>query len=166
MERLEIFLEKQLEKVDKWLHFAEAKNAALIAINVAIASMSFGSNTFVIYLIRILLIISSIIALISFWPNSSSNTNKKQLILDVDGTNYLFYADIAKYSSEEQYLRLVMRDYFNENKESVFSEMCLDYAKEILINSKIAVWKYKLFKIALCFDLASFGMMIVCFVCA
>lgn len=67
---IENYFENQFEYVYKWLSFAEAKNAALVAFNVAvlkvvndIKDISMGLKIFIL----VLLIVSLIIALKSFF---------------------------------------------------------------------------------------------------
>ena len=65
------FFEKQFDKINYWLSFAEAKNGALIALNVAIMAALisiFEVIPVLSALIIILLVISSIICLLSFMP--------------------------------------------------------------------------------------------------
>lgn len=62
------FFEKQLERVNYWLSYAETKNAAMIALNVAICaaliSMSLSDRLYVIAMVGLL--VSTIILMVSF----------------------------------------------------------------------------------------------------
>lgn len=62
----------------------------------------------------------------------------------------IFYGDINKYNSAKQYLKDIYKYYleWDINKDDL-NKYELDYAEEIVINSKIASYKYKCFKNAL-----------------
>lgn len=156
-ENMELYYIRQLERVDKWLTFAEAKNAAIIALNAAIVSkildIIFSDNmpivlityNILIYIPIILLLFSLAIALYSFKPNLSkdvSNSNTQNLI---------FYRSIALFKSTEEYIKCIDLNY--GRKESEANKCVQDLAEEIIINSRIAVNKYKMFNIALKLDL-------------
>ena len=65
---LQPFLLNELERVDKWLSFGEAKNAALVAFNVAVLSvnMDFGFPL-LLTILRLFTVLSMAISLMSFW---------------------------------------------------------------------------------------------------
>ena len=146
--------EKQLERTNTWLSFAEAKNAALIAFNVsmiAVISDVLSDYMVLLVILVILLLISTIVALVSFMPetkNVSSNEKDAQ-----EDNNLLFFGDIAKCNDRTDYIEKTKKRYFlpidpekeNENINS-------DLASEILINSRLTVKKYNLFKLALMID--------------
>lgn len=166
LEPIEYF-EKQLDRTDKWLSFAEAKNAALIALNLAMCGVivkwigkpidSFCVKRLLIADLA-LFIISLLIALFSFFPNLSktpkinSDSKKKD-----SNFNLIFYGDIQSFSSAEEYIR-----YFCLQCKYPLSETLkrpfIDFANEIIINSQITVRKYKLFKCALNFDIFAFAL--------
>ena len=165
MEPLDYF-EKQLDRTDKWLSFAEAKNAALIALNLAMCGVIvkwIGKPEIDPFCVKRLLIadlalfiISLLIALFSFFPNLSktpkinSDSKKKD-----SNFNLVFYGDIQSFSSAEEYIR-----YFCLQCKYPLSKTLkrpfIDFANEIIINSQITVRKYKLFKCALNFDIFAF----------
>lgn len=152
MENQKDFLEKQLERVDKWLHFAEAKNAALIAFNVAILGMEFPEKMLCLEgVTKVLFAISIVIAICSFWPNLSNVLIRKWKFKSNINANNLYFSDIAGYLSEIQYLDMVNEKYYEKRIQS-FSDIEKDFAREILMNSQITVVKYGLFRIALIGD--------------
>lgn len=72
---LETHLKEQLEQINYWLAFAEAKNAAIIAFNVVLLDIYF--NVYERYRLTItcmifLCILSTVISLLSFMPNLTS----------------------------------------------------------------------------------------------
>ncbi|MBP2143386.1 Ca2+/Na+ antiporter [Methanococcus voltae] len=135
-------LEKIFENVNRWLSFAEAKNAAIVAFDgVAIFGLlrltpeTFSENPLFKYVfgfVVLMLLISLFISLCSFIAKSEN-------ISETD--NLLFYDHICKYNSET-YLNAIFKKY-NENQEP--SEYEKELAQQIVINSKIAGEKYKKF---------------------
>ncbi|MDO5151650.1 MAG: DUF5706 domain-containing protein [Oscillospiraceae bacterium] len=149
-------LENTFSNVNHWLGFAEAKNAALIAFNIAVLSAVLGSadvlnKNLLYYIVNCILIISSGMALISFEPKRGNNNRMMRSNTDAD--NLLLFSHIAKYT-KEKYLIEVYRRYLNVIKrEEDLSRMELDYADEITYNAQIAVNKYTWFKRALYADI-------------
>lgn len=161
---MEEYLEKQLERVDKWLSFAEAKNAALIAFNVAILqAVNFGQLHKIVGTIYILgILLSTGAALLSFMPFAKfpngvlekierfikKRSRKKKI---EHKANLIFWGDIACFPDAKAYLNDVKEKYFDQTATSDISN---DFAVEIWENSGIASRKYKWFKIALYIDLS------------
>lgn len=153
--------------VNSWLNFAEAKNAAIIALNgagiIGILTMLLGEDYNIQYWLRIyliitvvLLLISTGISLFSFLPmtskfEDSGENNSQSSIL-------LFYGDIAKYKNSRQYVVTMYNDYFNEStkKQEDITRLEDDYAKEIIYNSRVAIRKYNCFKISLILTVCAF----------
>ncbi len=148
-------LEKIFSNINSWLTFAEAKNAAIIAFNIAaIAAFFSGADilgkTLVFYLINVTMVVAAGLALIAFIPNMSNNKKTTDVIEEQD--NLLLYSHIAKYT-KEKYLIALYKKYFNSIKqESDLSKIELDYADEITYNAEITVNKYKWFRRALYVD--------------
>jgi hypothetical protein len=153
--------------VNSWLSHAEAKNGALIALNGAcilgIATLLLGkdnniSNLLRIYLIvtLVLLLLSTSVSLLSFLPM----TGKLESSLDKDDPDsiLLFFGDIAKFKNSRQYVLSIYKHYLNDlNKtENDISKSEDDYAREIIYNSKITVKKYNYFKISLFLTICAF----------
>ena len=165
MEPIEDF-EKQLDRTDKWLSFAEAKNAALVALNLAMSGVIvkwIGNPGIDSQCVRKLLtldlgvfIISLLIALFSFSPDFSKtpkinfDSKKKD-----SNFNLVFYGDIQSFSSAEEYIRCFCSQYKYSLHETM-KRPFIDFANEIIINSQIMVKKYKFFKCALRFDIFAF----------
>lgn len=166
--KLELFFEKQLERTNYWLSFAEAKNAVLIAFNAAaIAFIVNFQKTFPVFstTIMILLLMPCIICLLSFFPNLKSRPPKHQH--DTKNDNLVFWGDIANLKDEGRYIELVIARYFPEHTlEGESSKLCYDLASEIMINSRIAMYKYRCFKIALKLNILSFLLCILLFILA
>ena len=157
------------DQVDKWLSFAEAKNAALIAFNVAVLAVigDLELKSYEATIIIILLIIAMLISMISFIPNLNSkilNKNDKSLKNEViTEKNLLFYGHIGNIKNAEQFIKETRDEYFSEESDkTAFSKLNIDLASEIIINSKIAIKKYKFFKIASLLDsIALIGIIIL-----
>lgn len=161
--------------INTWLHHAEAKNAAIIAA-VGAAIFSFSNykndlNIYVFFILNLILILSLLISLFSFYPNFSNTKVEKinNIILKIpelfDKKNKntsnsnikIFYLDIAnnyKFNQNEKYIIDLYKSYKNITiSRNNITELEKDYAKEIIINSQITVNKYNYFKCSLLFFL-------------
>lgn len=135
--------------------FSEAKNAILIALNgsailgvlkiMSDAKMCSSWISYYMYAFIMFAIIGLLISLLSFFPRI------KLPWLLCDGKpnpddNLLLYTEICKYN-EHTYLDALAAS-MNEpvKKHSQFEKY---YANQIIVNSKIALRKYKLFRKAL-----------------
>lgn len=127
------FLDKEFAIINHWLSFAEAKNAAVIALDTALIGIStriivsetvFQNNCLLIFIITVLalIIISLILALFSFLPIMVSGKNLILVVynkfINVSGRasikedkNYIFYRDIARLEKAENYLKMLMHNY-------------------------------------------------------
>lgn len=163
------FLKEQLERVNYWLSFAEAKNGILIAVNIALMTFVSDLLSYAPMLCAFILscmVISSIICIASFIPNLKTHADIKGTNTDVNALNLLFYSDIAKLK-EEQYADLLKdkyKDVFDEH--SFNSSIAKDYISEIHINSIITNRKYCYFRVALDVDLVPLALCIVLFIIA
>ena len=75
------YLKEQLERTNYWLSFSEAKNGALVALNIALMAVCTQvSNMNVVFcsLTCIILLVSSVFCLWSFYPNLSNKTQTNQ----------------------------------------------------------------------------------------
>lgn len=161
-------LEKQLERVNSWLSFAEAKNAALIAFNIALlAVLAQMHSEFSLFcdVLMIVFVISTGISLWSFIPNT---TNRPQKSTNNDSDlNLIFWSDIAKISSEEVYIEKTIEKYhFSITQDEAKSKLNIDIAKEIVINSRIALRKYSLFRKGLLVDIIMLAVTVILLVIA
>ena len=149
-------LKEIFDNVNNWVTFAEAKNAAIIAFNVACISCIWdieGITEIKIlpYIWGLGIIVSTIMALISFVPQTGKgiSDNEKQS----DSDNLLFFKDIAKYS-KKAYLKQIFKQYANlELSDSDIRKLEEDLADEITYNASIAIRKYKWFNRALAMDI-------------
>ena len=161
---LEDKLKDIFENVSRWLGFAEGKNAALIAFDSAVAfgliSLRFQENIlksqhiFSCYLdwCILLLGLGVMAALISFlpktklpWAFSQDKTDKSD--------NLIFFGHIAKYSPQK-YLISIRETLKPEQVEN--NKIVIDYAEQIVINSRITVSKFWWFTLGLSLTLAAF----------
>jgi hypothetical protein len=153
--------------VNDWLKFAEAKNAALVTLSGAtvfglLSYTSSAQNLSLTWKIGIfagiaLQIIACLVSLASFLPKISRlkilGTGRKTRLTDND--NLLFFGDLCKYSSKEL-VNAVAHLYFQDESYLKSQHKAhLDIADQIIINSRIAVSKFRLFKIALWIAVAS-----------
>lgn len=164
---VEEYFEKQLERTNYWLSFAEAKNGGLLAFNIALIGVLFTVFDECVLLcsfLIILAIISSIFSIISFCPV----LNKLKLRKTVKGEgldrNLIFYYDIASYDCLDDYINSVSTEYFNN--KIIENKRIRDLAYEVYENSKITIRKYELFKIAISINLVSLTFFIFFIICA
>ena len=158
------------ENTNRWLQFGEAKNGALIGINglflfnsidylFDILNGKLNVNIFIVGIMITIFGFSTIGSLISFMPNMSKMINNMELTSEhncKDDGVLIFFEDICKYESPEIYLKDIYKNYLSFNIEiENLEKLELDYAKEIIINSKIASYKYKLFKIGVKLNLVA-----------
>ena len=150
--------ENQLERTNYWLSFAEAKNGAIIAINAALIAALITifdkAHTFCVIAISCFLV-SCLLSLISFIPNTKSRPEEKKMISDgeLNGElNLLFYGDVASIGTTESYIELIINRYFSGKEMVLVNKLVYDIASEILINSRITVKKYNCFKNAVKVD--------------
>lgn len=159
MDEYNVFLEKQLERINYWLSYAEAKNGALLVINIAILAVManfFETIPEICAVVMIILIISSVYCLYSFFPDLSNSYKEKEVTCNSSTLNLLFWGDINKIKSSEDYLKLLKERYYtNLRDDDVYNLIAKDFAEEIMINSHITVKKYFLFRRALYVDIVA-----------
>lgn len=138
------------ENINNWLNFGEAKNALLVGYVLALSSMvdydkiqELGCFKGIVLL---LLALSLIFPLISFFPLY------KFFKLNKTGNNLMFYRDISGYTSKAYIKELRKKYYHNENDEDQTNRKIIyDLAEEIVINSRITVYKMTMFRYGLFF---------------
>jgi len=147
-------LEEQLKNIfaniNDWLKFAETKTAALLTANGLIVfgiirtlsnvEKNLYSNS-VLYLAVLLLIISLLLCLASFIPSLKIPWLLK-VKKTLDNDNLLYFADIAKYNSRVYLEKLAISLEKPDTKATNFENY---YAQQIIVNSIIALKKYRLF---------------------
>lgn len=175
------FLDKEYANINHWLSFAEAKNAAVIALDTAligiftriIVSETVSQNKCILIFIIItlfLIMISLILALFSFLPIIVS---EKSLIVAAynrfinalkhdftkENKNYVFYRDIARLEKAEKYFEMLRYNYsfpyFNNN------QYLNDMAQEIYINSQVTVSKFIYFRLSTSILIGAFGIALI-----
>ena len=146
-------LRDTLTKVNDWVKYAEAKNAAniafcsaiIFALSRVITSIE-NINAFVIWYLTftiVCLLISSVISLLSFVPKLKTpwlHIGKRN-----NDDNLLYFGHACKYSASS-YLDAL---YSGESHKSDNFDLELAYSDQIVINSKIAYFKFKQFDSAL-----------------
>ncbi|MEI3417852.1 MAG: hypothetical protein V8Q86_04890 [Blautia sp.] len=131
-----ILLEKVQADITGCLRFAETKNGALLAFDIALL---FG--------IPKIPDVSLIITLWSFWPINKKIKKAEKRKVNCD---LLHFAYIAMYTRNEYLVELYKSYWKNEVVDfDKISQEEKDLAQEIVMNSRIAVRKQNLFKISL-----------------
>lgn len=149
--------------INEWLRFAEAKNAMIIAFNGAsiygIVKLPFLNNFISFGFLEayslgivIMLIISSIIALLSFVPNL--HFLKGSTYLKMDEVNLLFYQHLKQF--EVKKIKELLSEKAGLN-ESDFTKLDDDLISQIKYNATIASRKYHHFTVAVWLTIASYA---------
>lgn len=168
-QNFDAFFEKQLDRVNNWLSFAEAKNAGLVALNAAIIASVlnvFNENRLLCTIVVVISVISCSLCLVSFIPiytTKSDNRKVNKYNPDKD-YNLVFYIDIAEINDVDKYIGLVNSMYFDGNAK--IGKRDKDLAIEIVENSIISVHKYKCFKCAVKCDFLALLFLVISVVVA
>jgi hypothetical protein len=147
------------QNVVSWLHFAEAKNAALVTLSSGII---FAVATVYSQLdppppmwvcvamiwVCTLNFIAAVFAVLSFFPQLTLFKWSGQKTGTGDSIHY--YGDIARMGLEQFLVKLSVK---SENDRQ-FTLLERDLAQQIVVNSKIAVKKYDIFVVAMNFFIA------------
>ncbi len=149
------------DNVNSWLKFAEAKNGAIIALNATfifgILKLNIISTSeknildYYLFIAIFMLLVSIIVALLSFIPRLSDTYIKFKEPMDND--NLLYFGDIAKYTDIKYKEKIQIFIQLNGSEGS--DKLNEYYIKQIIINSKITFIKFKQFEIAIWFTLSA-----------
>lgn len=158
-------LKYTFSNISDWLKFAEAKNAGLLALNIAcIIGIIQGEQSFAKDLktfegiLIVMFCISSCFCLYTILPvvNKGFRFYKKMedtaFNNSLNSLNALFYKDIANLSAE-QFNKL-----FEHKHNITLSNAEKDFENQITNNAEICVQKYALFMIASWFSFGAFVM--------
>lgn len=145
-------LKNIFDNVNTWLTHAEAKNVAIVAFNVACLSFIWDMESIediriLYYILYIGMLLSTIMALISFIPKMGKETKNQSRYSDQD--NLIFYVDIAKYDSE-QYVKAIFKQYAKVDiLDADIQKIEKDFSEEITYNATVVIRKYKWFNYAI-----------------
>lgn len=152
-------LKDTLSKVNDWVKFAEAKNAANVAFCSAamfaltrIITGKESINPYVSYYIGFVLLcltLSLSISLFSFIPKLRVPWLHIDKPHDVD--NLLYFGHACKYTATDYLEKL----YDSKEKSSKNNRLEFLYANQIVVNSKVAYIKFKQFDLAIFFTMAA-----------
>ncbi|EJL6463916.1 hypothetical protein NMR75_003846 [Vibrio cholerae] len=148
-----------MSKINDWIKYAEAKNAA----NIAFCSASiFGvsrlalaqeelpmSIAYYSIMVVVLLMLSIVMSFMSFIPRLKSPwvfIGERS-----DSDNLLYFGDACKYSGVSYLKKL----YEGKDGTSENYSIELMYANQIVVNSKVAYMKFKSFDVAVMFTISS-----------
>jgi hypothetical protein len=140
--------------VNEWLSFAEAKNGALLAVNGALILSALRLMDGKVFLYRwaeyyfysfvLLSSFSALLCLISFLPQIEIPLIRARSP-SVEHDNLLFYGHICDYDPSAYLNALCSRYDFPLDSIRPFEE---NLAESIVINSRISMRKYRLFRAA------------------
>lgn len=147
------FLEKLLLTVNDWLRFAESKNAVLLTVDGALLVGVLALNSFfatniiltvLFYNSLIFLVLSISVLSISFYARLKLDW----LIPDKPPTdNLLYFGNLCNFSEKKLFDAIDSR-YFKGNS-APFEAIHRDLSNQIIVNSKIAMKKFRLFNAGL-----------------
>lgn len=150
-----------LANTNDWLKFAETKNGALFAANVAtvfgllrlLAETSSFHPIIHIYMAVavICLVCSAVLCLVSFIPTLRPPKQSKIRKLG-SGDNLLFYMHIADYTDVDYLKALYAQSGKGQELPCTIEQA---YAKQIVVNARIARLKYEIFSLAIWFTLSA-----------
>lgn len=144
------FLQQTFDNTNNWLQFAEAKNAALIALDVALLAAFMSSDFSKNYLFLSTVIAIGLLTSLAFtiWSVKPINKKLEKTTLGNIDANLLHYAFIASLNPEE-YIQKLYTTYWGEpNKDiNAIPQIEKDYCEEIISNSRITIRKQKYFKL-------------------
>lgn len=149
--RIEL-LQKISENTNNWLHFAEAKNASLIAFNVSLIAVISELNLLkgyraLTYSMIIFLIISTFFAILSFKPINTSLEKTLSINLTENLLHFVYISSLEP----DRYLLKLYATYWNETNKRIdeLPQIERDYCREIVENARITMRKQKYFKFSL-----------------
>ena len=159
-------LNKILSHVNDWLKFAEAKNAGLLALNMAAVAgimqgFSTSDNTDNIFkwIMVSLFTISICIVLFSFLPVLRQvfiykKYDDQQFDAEKDKLNCYYFGDHAKINCSHLIKLLSSK----HAPQYVTNSLDVDIASQIITNAEIAIRKYKLFTVSAWISFGGFVM--------
>lgn len=147
--------------VNDWLHYAEAKNAILLAFagagitaNVTLLAATqnlLGSLKTGLIVSTILLCICALICALSFIPKIdldkilwARTKPVRKLASPASNDNLYYFGHLRKYKAREL-LDSVNNFYFEQKIQSPYSKECVDLAEQVTVNSEITFFKFQLF---------------------
>lgn len=145
-------LQKIFDDTNTWLHFAEAKNAALIAFNIALITAITSFDILEAVLPLTILIIAGLIVstLSSIWSFKPINTMLKKPALKDMNTNLLHFAYIASLEPDEYLLKLYSTYWgVSDIASEALPQIEKAYSSQIIENARITLRKQKCFTIGL-----------------
>lgn len=152
-------LEYIFENVNNWLKFAEAKNGALLALNLICimkAAEKLGkidNDVLCIFIIFFLFfsLLSLLCCLASYMPQLLPPKNVRHLLKIFkkrEDTNLLYFGDLSQISAEEllKKLKTLTPSLPEVSEENTYEKY---FAEQIVCNSVISAVKYQFFTISI-----------------
>lgn len=155
------------ENTNNWLNFAEAKNAAVLAFNIALIAAITSTDLLknyvtIMYIIIAILTLSIIVSILSFVPKTN-NTISDNIYISTIGKidkiierifkedvkeNLLFYGYISQLGIDQvdEYIQKMINSYDMDEEDRKITGFEKELAEEIIINSRITQRKYNYFK--------------------
>ena len=159
---LETRLLALLTMVNDWLKYAETKNSLVVGLasagivgsiatlpNAMKDSVRFDAALLVMACGEAALIASAALSLVSFLPKTElGDWVSRRQGQPTPNDNFYYYGHLAKYPPEHL-ARTLMRRWGHRDRDTPPSEAAIDIAEQIVSNSRITLWKLRLFVPAL-----------------
>ena len=152
-------LKNIFENVNRWLQFAETKNALLATFNggfiIGILSImntinkDMKSYFTVLGIVLFFLLISIIVCFLSFIPVLKKLTENVKKPKDV---NFYYFGHLASLTTSE-FTEKIVKEYKIQKETIPITKHENDIAYQIVTNAEITLRKYLLFKIAIWLDI-------------
>ena len=105
--------------------------------------------------------------MLSFSPKLVSKPKSLNTGTNTSTLNLIYFDDIAKFNDENDYIEQVRLKYYPSlSQQDARKNIHIDFAIEILINSRIAVSKYGIFKKASYVDVFAFALIVILLIIA
>jgi len=152
-----------LTTVNEWLKFAEAKNGGLLVADIAILFGTFSllnesiGQGLPIHLAIVLVIGSAASSLVSFSPQLGLLSSKSKRRTRKEAS-LIFYGHIAEYEPQS-YIEALHAE--SGTERTAITPIEVDYAQQIIMNSRIAMRKHLCFKIGLWLTVSALLLLLV-----
>ncbi len=121
------------------------------------SSMAINSKFIAVWILLTMIFAAFLFALMQLWANKYSLWKDKRLLEDNKRTSekkdrsLIFYKDIASYTSPSEYLNAFLAGSNNSQLDPVANKLMRDFAKEIVVTSRITMRKMYAYRLHVTF---------------
>lgn len=160
---------KRSEMLNFWLFAFSMTFCSINLYFVAKSSMASSSKLIAVWLLVTLIFAAFLFALMLLWANKVSLWKDKSLMENDKKTSQkkdrslIFYKDIASYVNATEYLKDFYAGTTDEHPDPIADKLMRDFAKEILVTSRITKRKMFVYKLhVILFSLGFIAYMLNC----